>query len=103
MAAHYLRDQADFAQTARYWTEVYAEDPRKKEGKGKQPRPPPATGGERTNEEVVVVEEEDLPQGITKEAVKDLMNMGFEKGMVVRLVLFVFGDREDQCVTKRAK
>ncbi|RUS18117.1 hypothetical protein BC937DRAFT_89132 [Endogone sp. FLAS-F59071] len=97
VAAHYLRDQADFAQTARYWTEVYADDPRKKEGERKQPRPPAATGREERKNEEVVVEEEELPQGITKEAVKNLVNMGFERGVVVRLVLlfvclFVFGD-----------
>jgi ubiquitin-conjugating enzyme (huntingtin interacting protein 2) len=55
VAAHYKRDKQDFEQTAKYWTEVYAN--------------PNA---------------ETLPDGVTPDAVTRLVDMGFERSNVIR-------------------
>lgn len=55
MASHYKRDRHDFEQTAKYWTEVYAN------GRA-----------------------EALPEGVTEDSVARIVDMGFDRSKAIR-------------------
>ncbi|RUP43290.1 ubiquitin-conjugating enzyme/RWD-like protein [Jimgerdemannia flammicorona] len=84
VASHYLRDPVGFAETARYWTEVYAEDPRKKDTLEIEQRSPPASRRDETLARLRQTEtkSEELPRSVNTEAVKRLVEMGFERSVV---------------------